>query len=151
MYEKWSCISCVTGEFYISNRIRLYSLSTPVKQHTREHITVLEARTVREDFSSLPTFFPSAIRDRVTWLWNLSKERAPWFLERRLRRKVYAKYLRIFATPRFLLRFWASCYYLDNIVLTQPSRCQIFQESYEILKCEATQNVCYQIDNKCLE
>lgn len=45
--------------------------------HTREHITILGGRTAREDFSSLPTFFPSAIRDRVTWLWNLSKEPAP--------------------------------------------------------------------------
>lgn len=93
VYEKWNF--CVTGISYFRQDLTLQSFNAreAAYVHTRTHNVT---RQNGEDFSSLPTFFPSAIRDRVTWFWNLSKEPAPWFLERRLRRKVYAKYLRIF-------------------------------------------------------
>lgn len=106
-------------------------------------------RTARGPFFP-PNLFLFSIRDRVTWLWNLSKEPAPRFLERRLRRKVYAKYLWIFRDSWYV--FGTSCYYLDNMNLIiwhsfLVVTWRIFSKSYDF----EAQSICCRIDKKCFK
>lgn len=85
------------GETFIFSRFDFTIFQMLMEQHTfvREHITVFTERC--EDLSSsFRTFFSSRFAIALHGSGIFPRSPTPWFLERRLRRKVYAKYLRIF-------------------------------------------------------
>lgn len=107
MHEERS-IQCYERISYFRQNLILYNSNThgATYIHMRTY-NCTPRRTARGPFFR-PNLFLLPIRDRVTWFWNLSKEPASWFLERRLKRKVYAKYPLNF--PRFFSTF--SCFVL---------------------------------------
>lgn len=149
MYEKWNCISCVTGDFHISRNSILQSFNaceaayvhTRTPKHTRE--------SGARGLFFPPNLFPFRdSRSRYMVLESFQGADSVIF-----RAKSEAK--SVCKVPpdfsRFLVRFWASCYYLDNIDLTRSSRCYLSNFSrivQDFKKCKEIQNVCYHTDSK---
>lgn len=93
MREEWNVVPHVMERIlYFQQDLILQSFNAHGAAYVRRG-TYNRIRRMAWGLFFPPNLFLFSIRDRVTWFWNLSKEPAPRFLERRLRRKVYAKYL----------------------------------------------------------